>query len=167
MIQRWYCRVINWRFVLSTIISQAVLMFELAEMINTVSKPPMSNNVGWLINQLCHYTFYRLLGLICNFRLSANMYLVYIFHQVGLQSVPRPSFLYFQYTIPSFPRMGVSKGEKSNMLKLRKRSCVLHKNGRFLCVKVVIQHVCLLYCAKRLYISLLYLNPCVSHSASI
>ena len=71
--------------------------------------------------------------------LSANVYLVYMFHQVGLRPVPRPpSFLYLQYSIPNFTRAGVLEGDESNMLKLRKKSCVLHKNGRFLRVQGVI-----------------------------
>ena len=62
-----------------------------------------------------------------------------MFHQVGLRPVPRPlSLLYLQYFIPSFSRVGVLEGDESHMLKLRKRSCVLHKNGRFLRAQGVI-----------------------------
>ena len=83
--------------------------------------------------------FLRIHWLICGALLSANVYLVYMFHQVGLRPVPRPpSFLYLQYSIPNFTRAGVLEGDESNMLKLRKKSCVLHKNGRFLRVQGVI-----------------------------
>lgn len=54
------------------------------------------------------------MGLVCGALLFADVYLVYIFHQV--RPVPRhPSCSYLQCYIPSLTRVGVLEGDEGKM----------------------------------------------------